>query len=68
MDNAGPGHSAPERSQQQENPSEINLTGISCTSTTHTRKPAARDGCTSIVVQGGHGDRGVDIIGLTADG
>jgi HJR/Mrr/RecB family endonuclease len=27
-----------------------------------------RDGCTNVVVQGGRGDRGVDIIALTADG
>ncbi|MER7565118.1 restriction endonuclease [Streptomyces sp. NPDC097941] len=27
-----------------------------------------RDGCTNVVVQGGRGDRGVDIIGLTAAG
>ncbi|MGW0205087.1 restriction endonuclease [Streptomyces sp. NPDC003233] len=27
-----------------------------------------RDGCTNVVVQGGHGDRGVDITGRTADG
>ncbi|MFC9844165.1 restriction endonuclease [Streptomyces sp. NPDC060223] len=27
-----------------------------------------RDGCTSVVVRGGNGDRGVDITGLTADG
>ncbi|MFD5110869.1 restriction endonuclease [Streptomyces sp. NPDC058391] len=27
-----------------------------------------RDGCTDVVVRGGHGDRGVDITGRTADG
>ncbi|MGW0823841.1 restriction endonuclease [Streptomyces sp. NPDC002845] len=27
-----------------------------------------RDGCTNVVVQGGHGDRGIDIIARTADG
>jgi restriction system protein len=27
-----------------------------------------REGCTSVVVRGGNGDRGVDITGLTADG
>lgn len=27
-----------------------------------------RDGCTNVVVQGGRGDRGVDIIALTSDG
>lgn len=34
----------------------------------HIAKLLIRDGCTNVVVQGGHGDRGVDIIGLTADG
>ncbi|MDN3023691.1 restriction endonuclease [Streptomyces sp. S.PB5] len=34
----------------------------------HIAKLLARDGCTNVVVQGGHGDRGVDLIGLTADG
>ncbi|MFJ9865422.1 restriction endonuclease [Streptomyces sp. NPDC101165] len=34
----------------------------------HIAKLLRRDGCTNVVVQGGHGDRGVDIIGLTADG
>ncbi|MFF4256324.1 restriction endonuclease [Streptomyces sp. NPDC001663] len=34
----------------------------------HIAKLLMRDGCTNVVVQGGHGDRGVDIIGLTADG
>lgn len=34
----------------------------------HVAKLLIRDGCTNVVVQGGHGDRGVDIIGLTADG
>ncbi|MEU1401616.1 restriction endonuclease [Streptomyces sp. NPDC005728] len=34
----------------------------------HVGKLLRRDGCTNVVVQGGHGDRGVDIIGLTADG
>ncbi|MBA4862884.1 restriction endonuclease [Streptomyces sp. PSKA54] len=27
-----------------------------------------RDGCTDVIVRGGHGDRGVDITGRTADG
>ncbi|MDQ0762290.1 restriction endonuclease [Streptomyces canus] len=34
----------------------------------HIAKLLRRDGCTNVVVQGGHGDRGVDIIGLTPDG
>ncbi|MDW4904708.1 restriction endonuclease [Streptomyces sp. ADMS] len=34
----------------------------------HIAKLLRRDGCTNVVVQGGHGDRGVDIIALTADG
>ncbi|WP_344403161.1 restriction endonuclease [Streptomyces longisporus] len=34
----------------------------------HMAKLLRRDGCTDIVVVGGHGDRGVDIIGRTADG
>lgn len=34
----------------------------------HIAKLLIRDGCTNVVVQGGHGDRGIDIIGLTADG
>ncbi|WP_405871052.1 restriction endonuclease [Streptomyces sp. NBC_00005] len=34
----------------------------------HIAKLLSRDGCTNVVVQGGHGDRGVDVIGLTADG
>ena len=34
----------------------------------HIAKLLIRDGCTNVVVQGGHGDRGVDVIGLTADG
>ncbi|WP_037730742.1 restriction endonuclease [Streptomyces roseochromogenus] len=34
----------------------------------HIAELLRRDGCTDVVVQGGHGDRGVDIIGLTADG
>ncbi|MEU5307864.1 restriction endonuclease [Streptomyces sp. NPDC021562] len=34
----------------------------------HVAKLLIRDGCTNVVVQGGHGDRGVDIIGITADG
>lgn len=34
----------------------------------HIAKLLGRDGCTNVVVQGGHGDRGVDIIALTADG
>ncbi|MEW2246699.1 restriction endonuclease [Streptomyces sp. NPDC006975] len=34
----------------------------------HIAKLLRRDGCTNVVVQGGHKDRGVDIIGLTADG
>ncbi|RPF34864.1 restriction endonuclease [Streptomyces sp. TLI_185] len=34
----------------------------------HIAKLLIRDGCTNVVVQGGHGDRGVDIIGLTAGG
>ncbi|MCX4882121.1 restriction endonuclease [Streptomyces sp. NBC_00847] len=34
----------------------------------HIAKLLVRDGCTNVVVQGGQGDRGVDIIGLTADG
>ncbi|PWI16707.1 restriction endonuclease [Streptomyces sp. Act143] len=34
----------------------------------HIAKLLIRDGCTNVVVQGGQGDRGVDLIGLTADG
>lgn len=34
----------------------------------HVAKLLIRDGCTNVVVQGGPGDRGVDIIGITADG
>ncbi|WP_105970213.1 restriction endonuclease [Streptomyces geranii] len=34
----------------------------------HIAKLLRRDGCTNVVVQGGHGDRGVDIIAFTADG
>nr|WP_239134801.1 restriction endonuclease [Streptomyces sp. SID12488] len=34
----------------------------------HIAKLLRRDGCTNVVVQGGQGDRGVDIIALTADG
>ncbi|WP_435210898.1 restriction endonuclease [Streptomyces sp. bgisy034] len=34
----------------------------------HIAKLLRRDGCTNVVVQGGHGDRGVDIIALTPDG
>ncbi|MFF2200985.1 restriction endonuclease [Streptomyces sp. NPDC058145] len=34
----------------------------------HIAKLLRRDGCTNVVVQGGHGDRGVDVIGLTPDG
>ncbi|MFE1308291.1 restriction endonuclease [Streptomyces sp. NPDC058755] len=34
----------------------------------HIAKLLRRDGCTNVVVQGGHGDRGVDIIGLTPGG
>jgi hypothetical protein len=34
----------------------------------HVAKLLIRDGCTNVVVQGGHGDRGVDVIGLTAGG
>ncbi|AZQ36065.1 restriction endonuclease [Streptomyces cyaneochromogenes] len=34
----------------------------------HIAKLLRRDGCTNVVVQGGHGDRSVDIIALTADG
>lgn len=34
----------------------------------HIAKLLSRDGCTNVVVQGGRGDRGVDIIALTADG
>ncbi|MFJ3306012.1 restriction endonuclease [Streptomyces sp. NPDC086549] len=34
----------------------------------HIAKLLRRDGCTNVVVQGGRGDRGVDIIALTADG
>ncbi|WP_246101751.1 restriction endonuclease [Streptomyces cyaneus] len=34
----------------------------------HIAKLLRRDGCTNVVVQGGHGDRGVDIIALTANG
>ncbi|MFF4686579.1 restriction endonuclease [Streptomyces sp. NPDC001307] len=34
----------------------------------HIARPLRRDGCTNVVVQGGHGDRGVDITGRTADG
>ncbi|MFF0855026.1 restriction endonuclease [Streptomyces sp. NPDC003280] len=31
----------------------------------HVARLLRRDGCTNVVVQGGHGDRGVDVIGLT---
>ncbi|KUO21495.1 restriction endonuclease [Streptomyces dysideae] len=34
----------------------------------HVAELLRRDGCTNVVVQGGRGDRGVDIIALTADG
>ncbi|MGW0629891.1 restriction endonuclease [Streptomyces sp. NPDC002758] len=34
----------------------------------HIAKLLIRDGCTNVVVQGGRNDRGVDIVGLTADG
>jgi HJR/Mrr/RecB family endonuclease len=34
----------------------------------HIAKLLVRDGCTNVVIQGGQGDRGVDVIGLTADG
>ncbi|MFF5495915.1 restriction endonuclease [Streptomyces aquilus] len=34
----------------------------------HIAKLLVRDGCSNVVVQGGQGDRGVDIIGITADG
>ncbi|MGW0281844.1 restriction endonuclease [Streptomyces sp. NPDC003236] len=34
----------------------------------HVAKLLRRDGCTNVVVQGGHGDRGVDVIGLMPDG
>ncbi|MFE9440537.1 restriction endonuclease [Streptomyces sp. NPDC006602] len=34
----------------------------------HIAQLLRRDGCTHVVVQGGRGDRGVDIIALTADG
>ncbi|MER5909830.1 restriction endonuclease [Streptomyces sp. NPDC001982] len=34
----------------------------------HIAKLLIRDGCTNVVVQGGRSDRGVDIVGLTADG
>ncbi|MET7734942.1 restriction endonuclease [Streptomyces sp. NPDC005402] len=34
----------------------------------HIAKLLRRDGCTDVTVQGGHGDRGIDISGLTADG
>ncbi|MEU0945937.1 restriction endonuclease [Streptomyces canus] len=34
----------------------------------HIAKRLRRDGCTDVVVKGGQGDRGVDVIGLTADG
>ena len=34
----------------------------------HVAELLRRDGCTNVVVQGGHGDRGVDIIALTSDG
>lgn len=34
----------------------------------HIAKLLIRDGCTNVVVQGGQGDRGIDLIGLTADG
>ncbi|MFI1355041.1 restriction endonuclease [Streptomyces sp. NPDC020898] len=34
----------------------------------HIAELLRRDGCTNVVVQGGHGDRGVDIIALTSDG
>ncbi|MGW3622720.1 restriction endonuclease [Streptomyces sp. NPDC000880] len=34
----------------------------------HIAELLRRDGCTDVVVRGGHGDRGVDITGRTADG
>ncbi|WP_405585670.1 restriction endonuclease [Streptomyces sp. NBC_01092] len=34
----------------------------------HIAKLLSRDGCTNVVVQGGRGDRGVDVIALTPDG
>ncbi|MFF0079793.1 restriction endonuclease [Streptomyces canus] len=34
----------------------------------HIAKLLRRDGCTNVTVQGGHGDRGIDVSGLTADG
>ncbi|MFI1481644.1 restriction endonuclease [Streptomyces sp. NPDC020747] len=34
----------------------------------HVAELLRRDGCTAVVVRGGHGDRGLDITGRTADG
>jgi restriction system protein len=34
----------------------------------HIAKLLRRDGCTDVTVLGGHGDRGIDVSGLTADG
>ncbi|GAA2652846.1 restriction endonuclease [Streptomyces vastus] len=34
----------------------------------HVAQLLRRDGCTAVVVRGGHGDRGVDITGRTPDG
>ncbi|MFG2723924.1 DUF2034 domain-containing protein [Streptomyces canus] len=34
----------------------------------HIAKLLRRDGCTDVTVQGGHGDRGIDVSGLTAGG
>jgi restriction system protein len=34
----------------------------------HIAKLLRRDGCTNVTVQGGHGDRGIDVSGLTPDG
>lgn len=34
----------------------------------HIAKLLRRDGCTNLAVQGGHGDRGIDVSGLTAGG
>ncbi|WP_406217908.1 restriction endonuclease [Streptomyces canus] len=34
----------------------------------HIAKLLRRDGCTNVTVQGGHGDRGIDVSGLTAGG
>ena len=34
----------------------------------HVAKLLRRDGCTDVTVLGGHGDRGIDVSGLTADG